>query len=219
VPITVALLQKSSATDAKSLRKTLRQAFNVNTRPPAAETRCIARASRAVSELAKPDILRGLLTAIDKKLDGTRAAQDTIRLRRITLGNALDFAVERKLLDQNPLRDVKVTKVKAATHEVDRRAVANPIQARTLLRAVEDVDSRLVAFFGLMYFAALRPEEAANLGKANLALPDRDGARSTWNQQPLRSARSGPILALGVRSVDSSTDRRGPAESCHALQS
>lgn len=183
VPITVALLQKSSANDAKTLRKTLRQAFNVNTRPPAAETRWIARASRAVSDLAKPDTLRGLLSAIDKKLDGTRAAQDTIRLRRITLGNALDFAVERKLLDQNPLRDVKVTKVKTAIHEVDRRAVANPLQARTLLQAVEDVDGRLVAFFGLMYFAALRPEEAANLAKANLALPDEG-----WGEIHLDSA-------------------------------
>jgi integrase len=52
--------------------------------------------------------------------------------------------------------------------------VVNPIQARTLLRAVHDArrsGPRLVAFFGLMYFAALRPEEAANVRSHNLKLP------------------------------------------------
>jgi hypothetical protein len=116
-------------------------------------------------------MLRALLSSIDKKLDGKRAAQDTIRLRRITLANALDFAVEKKVLDENPLTEIKVAKVKTVVHEVDRRCVANPVQARTLLSAVDDVNRRLVAFFGLMHFAALRPEEAANLGKANLAHP------------------------------------------------
>jgi integrase len=45
------------------------------------------------------------------------------------------------------------------------------VQARTLLNAVRDIEPRLVAFFGCLYFAALRPEEAAALGKPNLALP------------------------------------------------
>jgi hypothetical protein len=70
--------------EAEMLRKALRQAFNVNTRPPVEETRWISRNSRAVNDLAKPDALRALLSCIDKKLDGKRAAQDTIRLRRIT---------------------------------------------------------------------------------------------------------------------------------------
>jgi integrase len=175
VPITVAMLRNPPAdkSEAEKLRKALRQAFNVNTRPPADATRWISRNSRAANELAKPDTLRALLSSIDKKLDGKRAAQDTIRLRRITLGNALDFAVEQKVLDENPLKEIKVAKIKTVVHEVDRRCVANPAQARTLLRAVEDVNCRLVAFFGLMYHAALRPEEAANVGKANLAIPDK----------------------------------------------
>jgi integrase len=48
------------------------------------------------------------------------------------------------------------------------------VQARTLLAAVQNTQRsgpRLVAFFGLMYFAALRPEEAANLRTVNLSLP------------------------------------------------
>jgi len=35
-----------------------------------------------------------------------------------------------------------------------------------------DPEPRLVAFFALMYFSALRPEEAANVRWANLALPE-----------------------------------------------
>jgi integrase len=52
--------------------------------------------------------------------------------------------------------------------------VANPIQVRTLLNAVREQQRsgpRLVAFFGCLYFAALRPEEAVGLMKHNLSLP------------------------------------------------
>jgi len=57
---------------------------------------------------------------------------------------------------------------------VDRRVVVNPGQARALLAAVrrqKPSGPSLVAFFGSMYFAALRPAEAATLRKTNLALP------------------------------------------------
>ena len=61
------------------------------------------------------------------------------------------------------------------THAVDRRRVANPIQARTLLHAVgqQRGGRRLVAFFGCLYYAALRPEEAISLAKQDLSLPTR----------------------------------------------
>lgn len=60
------------------------------------------------------------------------------------------------------------------SHTVDRRSVANPTQARTLLRAVRNygrIGPRVEAFFGCLYFAALRPEEAVSLAKHNLSLP------------------------------------------------
>jgi integrase len=62
------------------------------------------------------------------------------------------------------------------SHAVDRRSVANPTQARSLLGAVAEQQRsgpRLVAFYGCLYFAALRPEEAASLAKHNLALPEK----------------------------------------------
>jgi integrase len=57
---------------------------------------------------------------------------------------------------------------------VDRRSVVNPTQARVLLEAARTTNRsgpRLVAFFGLMYFSALQPEEAANVRQSNLTLP------------------------------------------------
>jgi integrase len=52
--------------------------------------------------------------------------------------------------------------------------VVNPTQARKLLDAVRKQrrsGPRLVAFFGCLYFAGLRPEEAISLNKRNLSLP------------------------------------------------
>jgi integrase len=60
------------------------------------------------------------------------------------------------------------------------RSVVNPVQARTLLAAVAETrrsGPRLVAFFGLMYFSAMRPEEAANVHKYNLSIP-----REGWGE-------------------------------------
>jgi integrase len=57
---------------------------------------------------------------------------------------------------------------------VDRRVVANPVQVRSLLAAVGEQPRsgpRLLAFFGCLYFAGLRPEEAVSLSKRNLELP------------------------------------------------
>lgn len=68
-----------------------------------------------------------------------------------------------------------------AIHQVDRRSVANPVQFRTILREVPECGrsgQRLAAFYGLMYFAALRPEEARNLRRRDLDLPPR-----TWNEE------------------------------------
>lgn len=81
--------------------------------------------------------------------------------------------MELKLLSANPIPALK-WKAPKTVHTVDRRSVANPVQARTLLNAVRlqaRSGPRLVAFFGCLYFAALRPEEAVSLTKSNLSLP------------------------------------------------
>jgi integrase len=66
-------------------------------------------------------------------------------------------------------------KMPKAVHTVDRRSVAYPAQARTLLQAVGELQRsgpRLVAFYACLYNAGLRPEEAAALNKRHLDPPE-----------------------------------------------
>lgn len=67
------------------------------------------------------------------------------------------YAVELKLLDKNPIPDLK-WKVTKTTFQVDRRSVVNPDQARTLLAAVArqtPSGALLMPFFATLYFAGL----------------------------------------------------------------
>ncbi|MGV9772442.1 hypothetical protein [Streptosporangium sp. NPDC003464] len=70
---------------------------------------------------------------------------------------------------------MKFRKVKAGG-EIDRRSVVNPEQARQLLIAVTYAGrtrgQMMAAMFACMYFAGLRPAEAAGLRKANCDLPE-----------------------------------------------
>ncbi len=104
---------------------------------------------------------------------------------RIVFNAAIEYAVERKLLAANPIPALKWKRPKPNI-AVDPRSVPNPMQARTLLEAVRfqpRSGRRLVAFFGCLYYAAMRPEEAAGLAKPNLALP-----RAGWGKFHLETA-------------------------------
>lgn len=63
--------------------------------------------------------------------------------------------------------------------------MVNPRQARALLAAVraqKPSGPRLVAFFGVIYYAELRPEEAVSLRKDNLRLPSRIPDSDGWSE-------------------------------------
>jgi integrase len=97
-----------------------------------------------------------------------------VNRKRAVLFNALAYAVELGLLDANPVVGVRWRAPKTS-HAVDRRSVVNPEQARLLLDTVKETPRsgpRLVAFFALLYYAALRPEEAVALRARDLDLPD-----------------------------------------------
>jgi integrase len=90
----------------------------------------------------------------------------------------MEFAVASNQLGENPLRRVKTRRTAAVT-EVDPRVVVTHAQARDLLTAVSYVGSwdrgrgrRLVAFFGVLYYAGLRPAEAVALRESDCALPE-----------------------------------------------
>jgi integrase len=212
--ITTALLAtKRNKPDSKVLRKACTAAFNLNLRESAtddettAATRWLERNTLPVGDLARPDVLRTVIKAITSTLDGRPAAASTTRRKRMTLRNALDFAVEKKLLVGNPLNEVKPSaKTKTpGLRQVDRRSVLNPVQARTLLLALENLPPsgpRLVAFFASMYYSALRPEEVAALSKHHLSLPDRG-----WGELHLERAR--PEVAPAWTDTNSPSEERG----------
>lgn len=59
-----------------------------------------------------------------------------------------------------------------------------PSLARRLLDAVRSSGPRLVAFLAVVFYAALRPEEAVNLGRDNITLPSLVGDADTgkWEE-------------------------------------
>jgi integrase len=141
--------------------------------------------------------------------------------RRRVLFNAVEYAVELGLLTANPLPGFKWKPPRVAV-AVDRRSVVNPVQARTLLAAVRETrrsGPRLVAFFALLYFAALRPEEAATVRKHNLSLPDEGWGRSTSTRPRRTPAASGRTTGGSATSGSSRTVLVGRAESCRRHRS
>ncbi|MDA2804971.1 hypothetical protein [Nocardiopsis suaedae] len=185
-------ISEAGRPDDALLHKALRRyAFNAKAGPPdgwppevAAALDWAARNTHDVSRLSLPPVVRAAVTAATTKLDGSKCALSTRRRNHDALKSALDWAVAEGLLDRNPIEPLE-SATKRSIHQVDRRCVVNPHQARALLEAVraygyeEDTakhqgmksDPGLVAFFGVMYYSGLRPEEAVNLRKHNLALP------------------------------------------------
>ncbi|WP_206793185.1 hypothetical protein [Amycolatopsis sp. MtRt-6] len=146
----------------------------------------LSRNTMTVDSAESPEVLRALQRAVTQRLDGKPYAPSVARRTRSVLSNLLDYAREElQVLDANPLTNAKWTKMPKGKRKVDKRAVPNPVQARTLLRIIGETPrsgAHLEAFFGLMYFAALRPEEATNLRKEQLALPAprRDAETGEW---------------------------------------
>lgn len=166
----------------------------------------LSRNTRSVSALRRSADARTLLETAVARLDGTRAAATSARRHRAVLFNALQYAVELGLLDVNPVKDLRWTAPRAS-QAIDRRRVINPDQARALLAAVETQQPsgpRLVAFFGVMYYCGLRPEEAVMLHMADLRLPADD---DEWGEMHVTTT----APDAGPRWTDSGAgrDRRG----------
>ncbi|MPY81539.1 MAG: hypothetical protein GEV04_24835 [Actinophytocola sp.] len=118
----------------------------------------LSRNTLPVRTACEPDTIRALQTAVTRRLDGQPFAPTVARKTRAVLWNALDYAVEKKHFDANPLSGSKWTEMPSGRRKVDKRAVPNPVQARTLLAAVRQTQrnrQRLVAFYGTMYLAAV----------------------------------------------------------------
>ncbi|MFJ5607941.1 tyrosine-type recombinase/integrase [Streptomyces sp. NPDC093221] len=179
--------------DSEVLRHALYQyAFNAgrhDTEPPtedAAALAWIGKHSPTIADLDSAQRMRTLLDALARKKEGGQAAPNTIRRRRAVLSNCLRYAVEKERLPGNPLLKVHWT-VPKAVEELDERSVATPAQARALLAGVREQGPRgehLEAFFGCMYYAAMRPEEVSMLSEDACTLPE-----SGWGRLDLTGAR------------------------------
>lgn len=212
-----------SAPEPKAMRRALRHwGFNTKQRAQCPEDAAtilqwLSRNTKPVSALADPEVMRGMLAAAVTLLDGQPASAWTARGNRAILANALDYAVERKLLDRNPGTAVKWRAPKT-TQEIDRRSVVNHRQARRLLNAVRQQlpsGPRLAAFFAVCYYAGLRPEEAVNLRKDNLTLPPlaRNGDSGKWeepsgNWGELRFCSAAPEVGVQWTDDDSRREQR-----------
>ncbi len=193
--------------DPRELRTVLYQhAFNP-ARPagpgsPAAQILDWAQqASLPVGCLSEPAVLRTALEALSLRLDGTRAAANTIIRKRAVLHGALGYAAEAGLLPDNPL-DTIAWQVPQSSAALNPAVVASPAQVSALLEAVARNQPELTAFFGCLYYAALRPEEAVALRLADCDLPS-----SGWGV--LRLAAAAPRTASAWTSSGTSYEQRG----------
>jgi integrase len=207
---------------AKELRSAMfGWAFNTPVReagPPSDEllpaVRWLEEHSLRLVLLEDPLVTRQVLEAISRTLDGTTAAPTTVARKRAVLHNALEMAVEHGLLSANPLDRVR-WRAPRISEAVDPRTMVNPKQAKALIEALRTVPGgkRYMAFFGSMYYSALRPSEAAALDVSALDLPpegwgwlllSRSNAEvsGTWTNGGERTARQLKHRAQGeVRKV------------------
>ncbi|WP_327586140.1 hypothetical protein OHA25_03260 [Nonomuraea sp. NBC_00507] len=138
-------------------------------------------------------LTRRVLARISQTKQGNPAAANTSNRKRMVLNNAMEYAQEIGELSSNPLKAVKWAKQRTLT-TVDPRVVINISQARRFLKAVENHSGRgrrMKAFFGCMYFAALRPEEVVDLREEHLvSLPVDDwGEMRLTNAEPRSGSR------------------------------
>ena len=170
--------------DELSIRRALtRWGFNTKQarlKPPtdvAEVLALVAPNSAPISALTDAAVARRLLEQATSRLDGKTAAASTARRHRTILANSMDYAVEPGLAGLQSDPGPEVGRASHVQGKWTGRCVVNPRQARALLAAVraqQPSGPRLVAFFGLMYYAGLRPEEAVSLTRG---LPDSSAPR------------------------------------------
>lgn len=180
--------------------------------PPADVARCldwIARHSMPLTDIARHENLHRALGALAVKLDGSEAAENTVRRRRMIFNNALVFAVVCDRLEANPLSKANWP-LPQVDIEVDLRYVPGPHLARDLITAAGAQGLRgehLEAFFGCLYYAAMRPAEAAALNCRDCLLPELQEGPHTWGELVL--ARSYPEAGSGWTDDGRPHDTRG----------
>ena len=157
--------------------------------PPAeiaAALKWLSDKSLKVEEAAQAAHLRPALDAISLKLNGRKAAENTVKRKLAVLSNCWRYAVELDLVPSSPLSKID-WKAPETDDEIDFRYVPGPQQVKHLIEAVREQGPRgehMYAFFGCFYHAAMRPSEIAALTRRDCRLPE-----SGWGELILAESR------------------------------
>ncbi|MFI2375801.1 tyrosine-type recombinase/integrase [Streptomyces sp. NPDC018964] len=219
--------ESPGAPEPEDVRRAVRwavvPAHKVEEPPAELEKACswLAAHSLPLSAFRDSRVVRDIHYRLSFRLDDTPAATDTYKRRRRGFNTAMEYAIQEGYLDENPLTGVKRPNSQG-NDAVDPRVLVNDVQARQLLTAVSYIGSvhrnrgrRLVAFFGCMLYAAMRPAEVVGLRLEDCHLPEQG-----WGTLTLRETR--PISGKkwtdsgdrhdkrGLKSRDPGTDRPVP---------
>ena len=145
--------------------------------------------SLPVAALADPAVTRRALEALALRLDGSRAAATTITRKRAVFHNCLSYAAELGMLEANPL-DRITWRPPRPSCPVNPRSAASPAEVQAILAEITKVRPELTAFFGCLYYAALRPAEAVALRADSCDLLPVGWGQLTLTRSLPRSARA-----------------------------
>ena len=142
-----------------------------------------------LTALADTAVTRRALDALALRLDGTRAAAATITRKRAVFHGCPGYAAELGLLESNPLDRITWQPPRSSC-SAGLRSAATPAEVQAILAEVTRIRPELTAFFGCLYYAALRPAEAVALCASSCTLPSRGWGQLTLTASLPRSARA-----------------------------
>ena len=170
----------------------------------------LERASLPVSQLSDPLVIRAALDGLCARLDGSRAAANTITRKRAVFHGALGYAVEARAAARQPRRPDQLAGPQSRP-AVNPATVASPAQVGAMLGAVARIRPELAAFFGCLYYAALRPEEAVALRRDDSSCPAAAAGRSSSPPPARAPGPPGPARDAVMSSAASSTAPTAPS--------
>ncbi|MGW4491352.1 tyrosine-type recombinase/integrase [Streptomyces sp. NPDC004376] len=208
------MAEQPDVPDLRAVRRAVRwavvPAHESEDPPPALEKVCawLTENSLPLSALKNPAVAEDVHYRLAYRLDGKLSAKDTYKRRRRNINAAMAYAIQKEYLDENPLAGLART-VTAASGPIDPRVLMNAVQGREFLTAVSYVGSvhrnrgrRLVAFFGCILYAAMRPAEVVGLRFADCQLPE-----TGWGVLTLKETR--PVSGKKWTDSGERHDKRG----------
>ena len=168
------------------------------------------QASLPVGCLSEPAVLRSAVEALTLRLDGSRAAANTIIRKRAVLHGALGYAAEAGLLPNNPLDTIgwQVPRSSAALDPWWWRAPPRSAHCWTRLPGPGWSSPPSSAACTTPRFARRKPSPCASLTAHHLPGPGMGMLRLSA-ATPRTASPHGPTAAPAMSSADSSTGRTG----------